>query len=268
MNTVIIGVLAAVIGYLLGSLSFARIVTALVEPGRRVEKLQVSVPDSDVEFESDVVSATTVRLQLGAKYGCLTSLLDMLKAALPTLAFRFGYPDEPYYLIAAGMVTVGHIWPLYYRFKGGRGMSPILGGMLAIDPLGVVISHAIASLIGIPLKNTLISIGGGIALMAPWLWFRTGEALPVIYTVAMNGLFWYAMRPEVRTYSRLKREGKMDAFSEAESIRVAHRRGSEHTSPTISQTFARIRRRLGLEKEAAPAENPHRSDGDSATYRQ
>jgi hypothetical protein len=53
MNPVIIAVLAAMTGYLLGSLSFARIVTALVEPGRRVEKLQVSVPDSDVEFEAE-----------------------------------------------------------------------------------------------------------------------------------------------------------------------------------------------------------------------
>ncbi len=249
MNPTIIAGLATGIGYLMGSLSFARIVTTLVEPGRRVERLQVSVPDANATFESDVVSATTVRVQLGTKYGCLTSILDMLKAALPTLAFRFAYPDGPYYLIAAGMATIGHIWPIYYRFKGGRGMSPILGGMLAINPLGVVISHLIASLVGIPLKNTLVSIGGGIALMIPWLWFRTREIGPVIYAAAMNVLFWYAMRPEVRSYTKLKQEGKLDAFTEAESLRVANRRGSEMAPSTINQTFQRIRSRLGIERD-------------------
>jgi glycerol-3-phosphate acyltransferase PlsY len=249
MNTVIITCLAAGIGYLIGSVSFARIVTALVEPGRVVEKLRVSVPDANVSFESDVVSASTVRLQLGAKYGCLTSVLDMLKAAIPTLVIRQIYPDADYYLVVAAMVTVGHIWPLYYRFVGGRGMSPILGGMLVMSPLGVVVSHLAASLVGIPLKNTLISIGGGVALMIPWLGYQTREIGPVIYAVAMNVLFWYAMQPEVRTYTKLKKEGKLDAFSEAESLQVAHRRGSESAKPTISRAFARIRRHLGLKRK-------------------
>jgi len=88
----------------------------------------VGFPGSDIVFESDSVSASAVRFQLGARYGCLTAILDMLKVAIPTLIVRLWQPDEAYYLVLAGAGVAGHAWPVYFRFKGGRGESPILGG--------------------------------------------------------------------------------------------------------------------------------------------
>jgi glycerol-3-phosphate acyltransferase PlsY len=86
-----------------------------------------------------------VRLQLGARYGCLVSILDMIKAAVPAFIFKLLYPEMPYYLITAGMATVGHIWPVVHRFKGGRGLSCIIGGMLIVDWVGVLITNLIGA---------------------------------------------------------------------------------------------------------------------------
>ena len=107
-----IALLAAFIGYLSGSISYAVLVTRLAAPGGQLSKISVTVPNSDLQIESDTISATTVRLQLGARYGCLVSILDMLKAAVPAFIFKLVYPEMPYYLIAAGMATVGHLWPV------------------------------------------------------------------------------------------------------------------------------------------------------------
>lgn len=219
--------LAAIVGYLLGSISFARLVTRTFAPDQDISRLQLEVPDSDVRFESEAISATTVRLHLGARYGCLTSILDMLKAAVPALAFKLWQPESPAYLVAAAMSTVGHNWPIYYRFKGGRGMSPILGGMLVVDWLGVMVTQIVGFLIGWPLKQTILAIGGGIALMAPWVWFRHHDWAELVYVIAMNVLFWGAMAPELREYFRLKREGRLEEFSAAAQIRVVGRRGGE-----------------------------------------
>jgi glycerol-3-phosphate acyltransferase PlsY len=175
----------------------------------------------------------------------------MLKAAIPALIFRLWQPQSPAYLVAAAMSTVGHNWPLYYGFKGGRGMSPILGGMLVVDWLGVVVTQLVGMLIGWPLKRTILAIGGGIALMAPWVWFRHHDGVQLVYVVAMNVIFWGAMAPELREYYRLKREGSLETFSDAAQIRVVGRRGEE----TVDRlSFSNL-----LSRRASKAEEPPES---------
>ena len=91
---------AAIIGYLLGSLSFARLMVRL--RGSDVDITRIEVPMSGGEtFISDSVSTTAVRMTLGRRFGCLTALLDMAKVAIPVAAFRLWAPDQPYYLIVA-----------------------------------------------------------------------------------------------------------------------------------------------------------------------
>jgi glycerol-3-phosphate acyltransferase PlsY len=120
--------LAAVSGYLIGSLSFARIMMRVVAPGQEYQKIRRDVPGTEEQFEGHSVSANSVRVQLGSRYGCLTALLDAAKAAVPALVFRAWQPAEPYYLIAATAAIVGHIYPLYYRFQGGWGYRRCMEG--------------------------------------------------------------------------------------------------------------------------------------------
>jgi glycerol-3-phosphate acyltransferase PlsY len=217
---------SSLVGYLLGSLSFARIVTRIAAPEQDISRLEVELPSGEASFESDAISATTVRLHVGRGYGCLVSILDMLKAALPAIAFRITWPDESYYLIAAGAATVGHIWPIYHRFRGGRGLSPILGGMLVVDWFGVVITNLVGAVAGTLLNNNLVVLTGtGIVLMIPWAWIRYRDPAQVIYLVAMNILYWTVMIPEWREYVRLWREGNLGNFQEAEQLRIVRKRG-------------------------------------------
>jgi glycerol-3-phosphate acyltransferase PlsY len=203
-----IAVLAAVAGYLLGSISSARLVVRL-RTGGSLAEIEYAVPNTADVFQSSSASATAVRFQMGARYGCLIAVLDALKAVVPALALKLWQPQAPYFLIAATAAVIGHNYPLYYRFKGGRGLAAIYGGLFVLDWAGVLITSLAGMGIGILLGQVLLIRWAGLVLMIPWTWFRTHDALRVAYVILMNALFFFAMRRELRQYFRLKREGKL-----------------------------------------------------------
>lgn len=214
MNGIVL-VAAALGGYLIGSISFARLVTRLVAR-RELQPVRLDVPGSDAKFESDAVSATTVRLQVGPRYGCLTSLLDMFKVVGPMLVLRHLLPDMPAYLVYAATATAGHIWPLYHGWRGGRGQSPILAAFLVLDPLATLLAQVAALLLGrFVLRELLVINSGGFALMIPWLWWRTADPWVVGFAIVVNVVFWLARRAELRQYFALRRAGRLRTVEEA-----------------------------------------------------
>jgi acyl phosphate:glycerol-3-phosphate acyltransferase len=115
--------LAAFLSYLLGSLSFAVIVSRV---------MGLSDPR---DYGSGNPGATNV-LRSGHKgAAALTLLLDGVKGAVPVWCVQhvWGAPD------AAALVGVaaflGHLWPVFFRFQGGKGVATACGVLLAFNPL-------------------------------------------------------------------------------------------------------------------------------------
>jgi acyl phosphate:glycerol-3-phosphate acyltransferase len=240
---------SGLIGYLLGSFSAARAVFGLFAPEKEIDGIRMEFSGSEATFQSNVISATTVRHHLGNQYGCLTSILDILKAAIPALIFRLLYPDADYYLAAAGMATVGHIWPIYYRFKGGRGMSPILGGMLVVDWAGVIITQIAGGISGLATKKLGLIVGAGFALMIPWTWFRFHSWPECIYMIAMNLLFWIAIIPEAKQIQKIQKDGGLDEFIQSEHQRMFGQDNDQSTSiPPFTDLKAWKKLLLGKKK--------------------
>jgi glycerol-3-phosphate acyltransferase PlsY len=199
---------AALIGYLLGSISFARVIFRWLAPGQEITGMELDIPGSDEKVHVGAVSGTAVSTRLGAKWGGITAILDILKTLIPTVVFRVLYPDMPYFVIVAAMGLVGHNWPLYHRFKGGRGISPIYGGFLAIAPLGTLITAIVSMFVGLfVLKSVLIAYMGGLWLMIPWLWFTTHDPAHLIYVLFVNVVFALAMIPDIQGILDRKRRG-------------------------------------------------------------
>jgi glycerol-3-phosphate acyltransferase PlsY len=245
--------IAAVVGYLSGSVSYARLVARLAEPDRKIGKIRVSVPGrEDTYVESDSVSATTVRLQYGSKYGGLVSLLDMLKAAIPMLAFKLWQPDQPYYLVASVMAVVGHNWPIFFRFKGGRGLSCIIGSFFILSWLGTIVTNVVGFLVGYRSRNMLVVTGAGIVLMIPWIIFTTRDWVLVVYVLLMNLIYWLSMIPEIREYARLRRAGTLQDFQEADALEVIQEDGTvRYDSNTLHNLRKKINSKLGRENVEA-----------------
>jgi uncharacterized membrane protein YcjF (UPF0283 family) len=127
-------------------------------------------------------------------------------------------------------------------------MSPILGGMLVVDWLGVVVTNLLGLVGDLVVKSTLLASGFWLLLMIPWIWFRTHDWAKLVYVVAMCVLFWVSMIPEWRELLRLKREGNLADFQQAREVQVAARRDGQmaqqmSTSDVLSALLSRLRRR-------------------------
>jgi glycerol-3-phosphate acyltransferase PlsY len=209
-----IAILAGLVGYFSGSVSFARLVAKRVAPEKELTLIRQPIENTDIVFESDSVSATMVRIEVGTRYGCLTAILDILKVALPTLLFRLWQPETSYFLIVAVAGLVGHDWPLYHRFKGGRGESSIVGGMLVIDPLGLAVTNVIGILIGWLVSDVLVLRWSFLILLVPWFWLRGDGAAYVAYAIMINLIYWVKMVPELTQFVRILKEGGLSTQEE------------------------------------------------------
>jgi len=206
-------------GYLLGSFSIARLMTRIFAPGSDLGAVELPDRNTDGTFQLKTVGATTASMLLGPKIGGLIGILDILKGALPTLALRLIFPDQPYFLFTGAAVVVGHIWPIYYRFRGGGGLSPALGSLLVLDPIGTLVSVILAMLIGMfILKEISFIVMGGPLLFIFWIAFRTGNWLYIIFSVFINLILFVAVIPDVSVHLRARKAGKTDLSTSMDSI--------------------------------------------------
>ncbi len=115
-------------GYLIGSLSSAILVSILM-----------GLPDPRKSGSNN--PGTTNVLRLGSKIGALITLMgDILKGLLPLLAVRTWISDDSLILVGLGLgIFLGHLFPLYFKFVGGKGVATALGLFLDLTPTVAVV---------------------------------------------------------------------------------------------------------------------------------
>ncbi|WP_312131141.1 glycerol-3-phosphate 1-O-acyltransferase PlsY [Diaphorobacter nitroreducens] len=195
MSTVLLPLAAAVAAYLLGSLSFAVIVSRV---------MGLSDPRT---YGSKNPGATNV-LRSGSKAAAAVTLLfDALKGWLPVVLVRwFGAPyglEEGTMALVGLAAFLGHLWPVFFRFEGGKGVATALGVLIGISGwLGlatlltwVIIAFffrysSLASLVAAVFAPFFYVLGGGVA------WYtdaRVGMAIAV-----MSGLLAWRHKENIQ----------------------------------------------------------------------
>lgn len=163
-------VAAALLGYLIGSLSFAVIVS---------QAMGLNDPRT---YGSKNPGATNV-LRSGSKAAAVvTLLLDAAKGWLPVaLVHWFGQPyglGEGTMAVTGLAAFVGHLYPVFFRFVGGKGVATALGVLLGISPLlGLAVAGTWLSMAWFFRYSSLASLTAAIAA-------------PICYVLA-DGLAWY-----------------------------------------------------------------------------
>jgi acyl phosphate:glycerol-3-phosphate acyltransferase len=114
--------------YLLGSIPFGLLLARLRSVDVRKEG-------------SGNIGATNVARTAGKKLGVMVLLLDALKGALPMIAafaLDLGARAGPYAITLVGLAAIaGHCFPVWLRFRGGKGVATALGVFLVLDPLAI-----------------------------------------------------------------------------------------------------------------------------------
>lgn len=160
MQETLFPLLAAVAAYLVGSLSFAVIVSRL---------MGLSDPRS---YGSGNPGATNVLRSGNKAAAILTLVFDALKGYLPVLAVaiwgpRFGLGEGTAALVGLG-AFLGHLWPVFFRFQGGKGVATAAGVIFGLNPIL------------------------GVATLATWLiiaWFSRYSSLAAIVSAAFAPIY-------------------------------------------------------------------------------
>lgn len=151
------------------------------------------------------IGATNVGRVLGKKMGVLTLICDVGKGFLPVLAATLLLPEttaataatastiaaKDLIVVLCGLATViGHMFPLYLKFKGGKGVATALGVFLALSPWSILISLII--FMAAVAVSGYVSVGSlaASALIPLWLWVFGASSQVLVVAVVIVVLIW------------------------------------------------------------------------------
>ena len=185
----------SILAYLIGSIPFGFILTKIF--------LKKDIRD----IGSGNTGATNV-LRTGNKFlGYGTLFLDVIKAVIPVIYVKLNYPD--YIFIASLCVFLGHIFPIWLKFKGGKGVATYVGILFSINlTIGFVFIGVWFFTFLISKYSSLSSLFGSLSIPI-YLFFFTNQNL--IFFSIMFILILYTHRENVKRLKN-KEESKTKIY--------------------------------------------------------
>lgn len=180
--------LALFCAYLIGSLSGSLLLGRLFG-------------QQDLRSSGSGNAGATNALRTGGRgYGAAVLLFDLLKgivaAWLVPLAFAL---SDAAALACGAAVVIGHVWPVFFGFRGGKGAAPLIGILLVLLPgsllVGVAVWVAVLTATGYVGLATIIAMGG----VAVACLFAPGTGIPaMLFVLAMTALVVYTHRGNIQ----------------------------------------------------------------------
>lgn len=144
------------------------------------------------------IGATNVARVLGKTAGIVTLAGDVAKGFIPVLCASVFHAD-PWGVALVGLATVlGHLWPVFLRFSGGKGVATSLGVLIGMTPEALVPSFLVFILTF--MISRLVSLASIItAVTVPlFLWQREYSSVYVLTTAIMAALILYKHRENIK----------------------------------------------------------------------
>lgn len=166
----------AAAAYILGSIPFGKLIAMYVA---RIDITRRG---------SGNIGATNVAREVGMKWGIITLILDILKGLAPMAAFSLtpsgSGPGHEIALAGIGLCSIiGHMFPLFLKFRGGKGVATALGIYLVMSPLSCVCGLIL--FVGVVAVRGFISLGSMVAACAmPLFLILFGKPFPFIVASA------------------------------------------------------------------------------------
>ena len=178
MEYLIVGITS----YLMGSIPFGFILT------------KIFLKKDIREIGSGNIGATNA-LRTGNKLvGYGTLILDIVKAIIPVIYVKMNYPELIY--IASLCAFLGHVFPIWLKFKGGKGIATYVGILFSINILlGLIFAVSWGVVFLIFRYSSLSSIVGSLSI--PLYLFVTDEKSSVIFFITMFVLIFFTHKENI-----------------------------------------------------------------------
>ncbi len=182
--------LVIVAAYLIGALSGGLLI------GRLLGK-------ADLRAAGSGNAGATNALRTGGRlYGVLVLLFDLAKGVVAAGLLPLVVAGGPVWLAFAcgAAAVIGHIYPVYFGFAGGKGAATLIGVLLVLAPgplvPGVLTFVVVLVLSGMVSLSILLAMGAVVLAQAVWAWPALGSA-PILFAVAMWLLMLFTHRSNV-----------------------------------------------------------------------
>ena len=171
--------------YLLGSIPFAYLFAKRKTGG-------------DIrEMGSGNVGATNVMRTAGRLFGILTLILDVAKGAAAVVAGQYFLHNEVYGAIAGFFAMLGHAYPVFLGFRGGKSVATGAGAFLVLSPFGILTSIGLFAILIFFIRIVSLSsmIAAGMFPLFAWMY---GADRPVVFWgVVCAGLIILRHKPNI-----------------------------------------------------------------------
>ncbi len=182
----LLGILSIIIGYLLGSIPTAYIVS-------RIRK------GVDIRtVGSGNMGAANVMRQIGAHEGVFVGLIDVAKGAGAILIARALNISELWVFGAGFAALVGHNFPVFAGFRGGRGSATIIGIFFVLAPKAMLITLAVVAIPFFTTRKFMAALFIGFGLLPLFIWLLEGSLMLVRYALVIDLFMLVRNLPDLR----------------------------------------------------------------------
>jgi glycerol-3-phosphate acyltransferase PlsY len=165
--------LAIISGYLIGAIPFAYLA------GRLIKGVDIR------RVGGGNVGATNVLREVGTAAGFTVFSADIGKGALTILIAQWLDVSLMVVFISGFAAVVGHSWPLFLGFYGGRGGAVTIGVFFALVPIECAISFGVMVLVVLVTSNFRLAAGIGFILLPFIVWGFGGDGEVIIFSIAL-----------------------------------------------------------------------------------
>ena len=185
MDTTILLIISCLLAYLIGSIPFGLLVA-------KAKGINIR------EVGSGNIGATNITRNLGWKLGAVVGVLDFMKSFVPVLLARLLFEQAGQVLLVSIMPVLGHIFPVWLRFKGGKGVATIFGLLGAYFGLPYFLAFLVVWFATVKVVKLMSLVNLGVALLLPLaFWFKYHAVWFIIFGVVLCGIIWVTHRANI-----------------------------------------------------------------------
>jgi len=145
------------------------------------------------------IGATNITRSLGLFWGATVGVVDFLKGFLPALFIQRYFTQDWLVFLLCLLPVIGHIFPLWLNFKGGKGVATIFGIIAAFFGLPFFFAFLVIWFIVVKLVNVMSLVNLVMALLFPLaFWIKFKDVPHVLFGLILSLIIWWSHRKNLQ----------------------------------------------------------------------